>query len=78
MRANATRYALGASVYGPEALAERVARRLSAGMVGVNQGCGGAAGTPWVGARQSGMGFHSGAEGHRNFAQVRVLTWAKA
>jgi len=78
VRANATRYALGASVYGPEALAERVARRLSAGMVGVNQGCGGAAGTPWVGARQSGMGFHSGAEGHRNFAQVRVLTWAKA
>lgn len=76
-RANATRYALGASVYGPDALAEQVARSLAAGMVGVNQGCGGAAGTPWVGARQSGVGFHSGAEGHRNFAQVRVITWAK-
>jgi acyl-CoA reductase-like NAD-dependent aldehyde dehydrogenase len=43
-------------------------------MVGINQGCGGSRGTPWVGARQSGFGYHSGREGHRQFAQVRVLS----
>jgi len=49
-----------------------VARRLSAGMVGINRGCGGAQGTPWVGARQSGYGFHGGPAGHRQFAQLRA------
>ena len=54
--------------------ADAVARRLTAGMVGVNQGCGGARGTPWVGARQSGYGFHSSRDGHRNFTQTRVVS----
>ena len=72
--ANDTPYGLGAAVFGPEPDAADVAARLSAGMVGINQGCGGAHGTPWVGARQSGHGYHSGREGHRQFAQVRVLS----
>jgi len=71
--ANDSPYGLGAAVFGRDAgRAEGVARRLTAGMVGVNQGCGGAQGTPWVGARQSGIGFHSGPAGHRQFAQVRA------
>jgi len=73
--ANDTPYGLGAAVFGPESPATaEVARQLTAGMVGVNQGCGGAAGTPWVGARQSGYGYHSGPEGDRQFAQVRVVS----
>ncbi len=32
-----------------------------------------AIGTPWVGARESGYGFHSGREGHRQFTQLRVI-----
>jgi len=73
--ANDTPYGLGAAVFGRDiARAERVARRLTAGMVGINKGCGGAAGTPWVGARQSGYGYHSGRDGHRQFAQVRVVS----
>jgi len=73
--ANDTPYGLGAAVFGKDlARAERVARRLTAGMVGINKGCGGAAGTPWVGARQSGYGYHSGRDGHRQFAQVRVVS----
>lgn len=72
--ANDTPYGLGASVWGEEDRAAALARKLGAGMIGVNRGCGGAAGTPWVGARQSGYGFHSSKEGHRQFAQVRVLT----
>jgi acyl-CoA reductase-like NAD-dependent aldehyde dehydrogenase len=46
-------------------------------MVGINRGCGGAKGTPWVGAKQSGYGYHSGRDGHRQFAQVRVISRAK-
>jgi acyl-CoA reductase-like NAD-dependent aldehyde dehydrogenase len=73
--ANDSPYGLGAAVFGRDTgRAEGVARRLTAGMVGVNQGCGGAQGTPWVGARQSGIGFHSGPAGHRQFAQVRATS----
>ncbi|MBX2796951.1 MAG: aldehyde dehydrogenase family protein [Myxococcales bacterium] len=71
--ANDTPFGLGAVVFGGDD-ARDVARRLDAGMVGVNRGVGGAAGSPWVGAKQSGYGFHSGRHGHRQFAQVRIVS----
>jgi acyl-CoA reductase-like NAD-dependent aldehyde dehydrogenase len=76
-RANDTRFGLGAVVFGedPEGT-EAVARRLTAGMVGVNRAAGGLPGTPWVGARESGFGFHKSRDGHRQFTQTRVLTRA--
>ncbi|MCL1059174.1 aldehyde dehydrogenase family protein [Shewanella gelidimarina] len=70
-RANASPYGLGASVFGGVGAAD-VAEQMEAGMVGVNQGAGGAG--PWVGAKQSGFGFHGSAAGHQQFAQVRVLS----
>ena len=70
-RANASPYGLGATVFGG-AGAAAVAEQMEAGMVGVNQGAGGAG--PWVGAKQSGFGFHGTAAGHRQFAQVRVIS----
>jgi len=75
--ANDTPFGLGAVVFGAPDHAARVARRLTAGMIGVNQGCGGVAGSPWVGARESGYGFHSSRDGHRQFAQTRVVTQAR-
>ena len=75
--ANDTPYGLGAAVYGEADRAAQVARRLTAGMTGVNQGCGGASGTPWVGAQQSGYGYHSGRDGHRQFTQVRLVSQPK-
>ena len=76
--ANDTPFGLGAAVFGrDEARAHTVAGRIDAGMVGVNQGCGGADGCPWVGAKESGYGFPSGPEGHRQFAQVRVISRLK-
>jgi succinate-semialdehyde dehydrogenase/glutarate-semialdehyde dehydrogenase len=76
-RANDTRFGLGAVVFGAEGeRTEGVARRLTAGMVGVNRSAGGLPGTPWVGARESGYGFHKSKEGHRQFTQTRVLTRA--
>lgn len=74
-RANDTPFGLGAVVFGGDD--ERtgdVARRLRAGMVGINRSVAGAAGTPWVGAKESGFGFHKSRDGHRQFAQTRVLT----
>jgi acyl-CoA reductase-like NAD-dependent aldehyde dehydrogenase len=71
--ANDLPLALGATVFGgPDAAS--VARRLTAGMIGVNRGVAGVAGTPWVGARQSGYGFHHSWDGHRQFTQVRVVS----
>jgi acyl-CoA reductase-like NAD-dependent aldehyde dehydrogenase len=76
-RANDPRFGLGAVVFGAEGeRTEGVARRLTAGMVGVNRSAGGLPGTPWVGARESGYGFHKSKEGHRQFTQTRVLTRA--
>ncbi|HCP46795.1 MAG TPA: aldehyde dehydrogenase [Deltaproteobacteria bacterium] len=73
--ANDTPYGLGAVVFGSDPdRAAAVARRLEAGMVGINRGVGGAAGSPWVGAKQSGFGFHSGRDGHRQFAQARIIS----
>ncbi|MCA9283835.1 MAG: aldehyde dehydrogenase [Phycisphaerales bacterium] len=73
--ANDSPYGLGAAVFGrDEDRAAGVARRLDAGMIGVNKGCGGAAGTPWVGAKQSGYGYHGSKAGHRQFAQARVVS----
>jgi len=74
-RANATEFGLGAVVFGgDEEKASLVARKLTAGMIGVNRAVGGATGTPWVGARQSGFGFHKSKDGHRQFTQTRVVT----
>ncbi|MCB9744524.1 MAG: aldehyde dehydrogenase [Alphaproteobacteria bacterium] len=73
--ANDSEYGLGAVVFGgDEARAQAVARRIKAGMVGVNRGVGGASGSPWVGARQSGYGYHGGRYGHRQFAQARIVS----
>lgn len=72
-RANNSTYGLGAVVFGGQE-AVSVAEQLEAGMVGVNQGVGGSGEAPWVGAKQSGFGFHGSPEGHRQFAQVRVLS----
>jgi succinate-semialdehyde dehydrogenase/glutarate-semialdehyde dehydrogenase len=76
-RANDTEFGLGAVVFGrDEENAAAVARRLSAGMIGINRSVGGVAGTPWVGARQSGFGFHKSRDGHRQSTQTRVVTRA--
>ena len=69
-RANASSYGLGAVVFGG-AGANNVAEQMEAGMVAINKGAGGLG--PWVGAKQSGFGFHGTAAGHRQFSQVRII-----
>jgi succinate-semialdehyde dehydrogenase / glutarate-semialdehyde dehydrogenase len=75
--ANDTPYGLGANVWtGDKQRGARVAARLKAGQVGVNRYLGGAPGTPWVGARQSGFGFLGGIEGHRQFTSPKTICTA--
>ena len=76
-KANDSDLGLGGVIFGDEEHALRLAPQLRVGMLGINKSVGGAHGTPWVGARQSGYGYHSSAEGHRHFAQTRVINRAK-
>ncbi|WP_319547508.1 aldehyde dehydrogenase family protein [Desulfogranum marinum] len=71
-QANDTSYGLGAVVFGNKD-AQHVADQFEAGMIGINQGVGGGGDAPWVGAKQSGFGFHGSPEGHRQFAQTTVI-----
>ncbi|MFC1747543.1 aldehyde dehydrogenase family protein [Pseudomonadota bacterium] len=73
--ANDNPYGLGSAVYGSAEHAKEVARQLDAGMIGINKSCFGASSTPWVGAKQSGYGYHGSAAGHRQFAQLRVVSY---
>lgn len=72
-KANDSDFGLGAVVYG-ELGVEEIAEQLEAGMVGINQGIGSIADTPWVGSKQSGFGYHGSPDGHRQFTQVKVIT----
>ena len=71
---NRSNFALGAVVFGGEESAEAVATRLDAGMVGINKSIFGVGDLPWVGAKNSGFGYHSSADGHRQFTQPRVVS----
>ena len=74
-RANNNPYALGGAVFGRnEQRAWDVARQLQAGMIGVNKSTFGAGDFPWIGAKESGYGFHGSKAGHRQFAQARLVS----
>jgi len=57
--------------------ARDLALRLPNAMIGINSGCIGAQGTPWLGNRKSGLGMLGSIEGHRQFTSKRVLTFPK-
>lgn len=76
--ANDTIYGLGANVWtGDAERGRRVANAMRAGQVGVNRYLGGAPGSPWVGARQSGFGFLGGPDGHRQFTVPKTISVAR-
>lgn len=72
---NSSKYGLGAIVCSKDTSnAMRVAEKLDTGMVGINRRCNGCKGSSWLGAKNSGYSFHGGIDGHRNFAQKRLIT----
>ena len=72
--ANQSPFALGATVFGDVGAAAAVASQLDAGMIGINKSIFGVGDIPWVGAKQSGYGFHSSPDGYRQFTQTRVVS----
>ncbi len=73
--ANLGNYALGGVIFSKDLdRSQKIARSLNSGMVGLNRSPSGAKGCPWVGAKQSGYGFHGSKEGHRQFTQLRIIS----
>lgn len=76
-RANGTHYALGGSVWGPEAEAREVAARLDCGTVWVNTHGDLRHDVPFGGHRASGMGVEYGYWGLLEYTQIRVTNVAQ-
>ncbi len=77
-KANAGEYGLAAYVQtGDQAKADRISRRLKAGMVQVN-GTSRASGAPFGGVKASGMGREAGIWGIRTFQQIKSISGAAA
>ena len=73
-RANETDYGLTASIWtGNLSLAESLAGRLQVGSVSINAHVPGGPGTPWGGAKQSGLGRAKTKEGLREFTNVKFV-----
>jgi len=78
-RANDSRYGLSASVFGPRGRAERVARRIEAGAVNVNDMIFNmlAPGLPQGGWKESGVGARNGEYGIRKYCRSKVVVSAR-
>ncbi|HEY8509498.1 MAG TPA: aldehyde dehydrogenase family protein [Steroidobacteraceae bacterium] len=73
-RANATRFGLGASVWGKDVeRASQVARQLEAGTVWINAHGGAAPDIPFGGFKESGIGRGMGLIGLKSYTEPRVL-----
>jgi aldehyde dehydrogenase (NAD+)/betaine-aldehyde dehydrogenase len=76
--ANATRYGLNATVWGPTDEAMRVARRLRSGTVALNGGGPERPDAPWSGFGESSVGVERGEAGFAEFFQVKHVHWPLA
>jgi aldehyde dehydrogenase (NAD+) len=76
--ANATRYGLNATVWGPTDEAMRVARRIRSGTVALNGGGPERPDAPWSGWGESSVGAERGEAGFAEFFQVKHVHWPLA
>lgn len=74
---NRTRLGLGTTIWTKnKKKAEEIASKIETGMVGINTGVRGVSGTPWIGIKESGYGFHGGIEGLKQFTQPRKFSYS--
>lgn len=74
-KANDVRYGLGAAVWTRDvARAHRVASKIEAGMVWINDHHRLDPGSPWGGMKDSGLGREGGSESYRDFSTVQSIT----
>jgi aldehyde dehydrogenase (NAD+) len=71
--ANDNQYGLGGYVTGSDARAQAIARRLRAGIVGVNGGVFYGADAPFGGYKASGVGRQGGIEGFQQYTEVKTI-----
>lgn len=77
--ANDSRYGLSASVFGPRGRAEKVARRIEAGAVNINDMIFNmlAPGLPMGGWKESGIGYRNGEYGIRKYCRSEAIVSAR-
>ena len=77
--ANDSRYGLSASVFGPRGKAEKVARRIEAGAVNINDVVFNmlAPGLPMGGWKESGIGYRNGEYGIRKYCRSEAIVSAR-
>jgi succinate-semialdehyde dehydrogenase / glutarate-semialdehyde dehydrogenase len=77
-KANKSRYGLGATIWTKNhKKALEVAEKLETGMIGINREVSGVTGTPWVGIKESGFGYHGGIDGLKQFTHPKKITYKK-
>ena len=75
-KANNSTFGLGATIWTKNVKkGKELARRIESGMIGLNQGIGGVAGTPWVGIKQSGFGYLGSIDGIRQFTVPKKISY---
>ncbi|MFA5404726.1 MAG: aldehyde dehydrogenase family protein [Ignavibacteria bacterium] len=77
-KANKSRYGLGATIWTNNyKRAREIASKIETGMIGINREVGGTSGTPWVGIKESGFGYHGGIDGMKQFTHPKKVTYKK-
>jgi succinate-semialdehyde dehydrogenase / glutarate-semialdehyde dehydrogenase len=77
-KANKLRYGLGATIWSKNhKRALEISSKIEAGMIGINRGIIGIAGTPWVGIKESGFGYHGGIDGLKQFTHPKKVTYKR-
>jgi len=75
-KANKTRFGLGATIWTKHLnKAKEIAAGLEAGMIGINKGVSGVKGTPWVGIKESGFGYHGSSDGLKQFSHPKKISY---
>jgi|WetSurMetagenome_2_1015567.scaffolds.fasta_scaffold11969_3 succinate-semialdehyde dehydrogenase / glutarate-semialdehyde dehydrogenase len=77
-KANKTRYGLGATIWTKNhKRAMEIASKIETGMIGINGGVSGVSGTPWVGIKESGFGYHGGLDGLKQFTHPKKISYKR-
>ena len=77
-KSNKLRFGLGATIWTKsQSKALEIASKLESGMIGINKGIGGVKGTPWVGVKESGIGYHDSIDGLKQFSQQKKVSYKK-
>ena len=73
--ANDSKYGLSGGVFGSEARATAIARRIRTGSIGVNGGMWYGADSPYGGYKTSGIGRQNGIEGFEQYLETKAVGW---